>query len=90
MNKYIDSEKLIAEIERFSGTEYVGNTLGDDVANGALDYVLEEIIPSLQQEQPDKETILRICKLHKAWSIIAPWENVEDFVTANWNSENIV
>lgn len=50
--KYIDSEKLIAEIERFKATEYGGNTLGDDVANGALDYVLEEIIPSLQQEQP--------------------------------------
>lgn len=44
----------------------------------------------IQQEMPDKETILRICKLHKAWSIMAPWENVEDFVTTNWNSENIV
>lgn len=53
MRKYIDVEKLIAEIERFRASEYEGNTLGDDVANGALDYVLEEIIPSLQQEQPD-------------------------------------
>lgn len=52
MNKYIDSEKLIAEIERFSSVEYSDKTLDDDVANGALDYVLEEIIPSLQQEQP--------------------------------------
>ena len=43
-----------------------------------------------KQEQPNKETILRICKLHKAWSIIAPWENVEDFITTNWNAENIV
>lgn len=51
--KYIDAEKLIAEIERFSATEYGGNTFGDDVANGALDYVLDEIIPSLQQEQPE-------------------------------------
>lgn len=42
-----------------------------------------------QQEVPDKETILRTCKLHKAWSIIAPWENVEDFVTTNWNAKNI-
>lgn len=49
--KYIDADKLKAEIERFSATEYGDNTLGDDVANGALDYVLEEIIPSLQQEQ---------------------------------------
>lgn len=48
------------------------------------------LIDSLQQEMPDKETILRICKLHKAWSIMAPWENVEDFVMTNWNSENIV
>lgn len=44
----------------------------------------------VEEEQPDKETILRICKLHKAWSIMAPWENVEDFVKANWNAENIV
>lgn len=51
--KYIDVEKLKTEIERFSATEYGDNTFGDDVANGALDYVLEEIIPSLQQEQPD-------------------------------------
>ena len=51
MSKYINVEKLKAEIERFSATEYGGNTLGDDVANGALDYVLEEIIPSLQQEE---------------------------------------
>ena len=53
MMKYIDTEKLKAEIERFSATEYEGNTLGEDVAKGALDYVLEEIIPSLQQEQPE-------------------------------------
>lgn len=53
--KYIDADKLIAEIERFSATEYGGNTLGDDVAKGALDYVLEELIPSLQQEQPDEQ-----------------------------------
>lgn len=51
-NKYIDVDKLKAEIERFSATEFGDNTLGDDVAKGALDYVLEEIIPSLQQEQP--------------------------------------
>lgn len=50
MTNYIPVDKLIAEIERFSATEYGDNTLGDDVANGALNYVLEEIIPSLQQE----------------------------------------
>lgn len=51
--KYIDAEKLKTEIERFSATEYGDNTFGDDVANGALYYVLEEIIPSLQKEQPE-------------------------------------
>ena len=50
--KYIDADQLKAEVERFSATEYGDNTWGDDVANGALDYVLEEIIPSLRQEQP--------------------------------------
>ena len=55
----------------------------------ALD-LAEQVIDSLQEEMPDKETILRICKLHKTWSIMAPWENVEDFVRTNWDSENIV
>ena len=58
MNKYIDIDKLIAEIKRFRASEYGGNTLGDDVANGALDYVLEEIIPSLQQEQPKENEVI--------------------------------
>lgn len=49
--KYIDADKLKEEIERLSATEYNDGTLGDDVTNGALDYVLEKIIPSLQQEQ---------------------------------------
>ena len=60
--KYIDADKLIAEIERFSATEYGGDTLGDDVANSALNYVLEEIIPSLQQEQPDNEDIDKVAQ----------------------------
>lgn len=51
--KYINVDKLKEEIERFSATEYGDNTFGDDVANGALYYVLEEIIPSLQQEETD-------------------------------------
>lgn len=49
--KYINVEKLKEKIKKFSEIEYNGNTLGDDVANSALDYVLEEIIPSIQQEQ---------------------------------------
>ena len=48
---YIDADKLKEKIKKFSATEYNDGALGDDVANGALDYVLEEIIPSLQQEQ---------------------------------------
>lgn len=52
MIKYIDADRLRSEIERFSSTEYNENTLGDDVANGALDYVLG-LIDSLQQGQPE-------------------------------------
>ena len=53
MSKYINVDNLKEEIKKFSATEYGDNTFGDDVANGALDYVLEKIIPSLQQEQPE-------------------------------------
>lgn len=53
MSKFIEVEKLIAKIQKFSAAEYGGITLEDDVANSALNYVLEEIIPSLQQEQPE-------------------------------------
>lgn len=51
--KYIDADRLKEEIKKFSATEYNDGALGDDVANGALDYVLEKIIPSSQQEQPE-------------------------------------
>ena len=87
MNMYIDTEKLKTEIERLHKAH--SGKYGCDEVGLNLEY-LEDFIDSIQQEQPDKETILRICKLHKAWSIIAPWENVEDFVITNWNSENIV
>lgn len=49
--KYIDADRLKEEIKKFSATMYNDGTYGDDLANCALDYVLEEIIPSLQQEQ---------------------------------------
>ena len=62
--KYIDAEKLIAEIKRFRATEYGGDTLGDDAANGALDYVLEEIIPSLQREA-EEERKTRLDEIQK-------------------------
>ena len=65
--KYIDAELLRAEIERFSATEYGDNTFGDDIANGALDYVLEEIIPSLQQEHPDvdlENEVVSVCETY--------------------------
>lgn len=67
MSKYIDAEKLIAEIERFKATEYGDNTFGDDVANGALDYVLEEIIPSLQQKQPEVELEKASRNVYESW-----------------------
>ena len=74
MTHYIEAEKLIAEIERFRATEYDGNTFGDDVANGALDYVLEEIIPSLQQDE--KAVELEMCSQayweERGWMMIPP------------------
>jgi hypothetical protein len=78
MSKYIDAEKLIDEIERFSATEYGGNTFGDDVANGALDYVLEEIIPSLQQEQPSFPPNLDEAELKYVESMDNPPANQEE------------
>lgn len=98
--KYIDAEKLKEEIQplyedakKSAHFALQTGTSSDcakyDEAKSIYEHILW-LIDALQQEQPDKETILRICKLHKAWSIIAPWENVEDFVITNWNSENIV
>lgn len=135
--KYIDAEKLKAEINRRC-RNYITTSKGDEYYIGqakALDSLVEFIdflqqepqeeicskcihhgkdddcyypyggmrrrinedgvcectgFYEKEQEQPDKETILRICKLHKVWSIMAPWENVEDFVMTNWNAENIV
>ena len=96
--KYIDAEKLKNEIKRQA--DLYQDTFVDDMRDKLIDFIdayMPDIVvkekttkDSLQQEMPDKETILRICKLHKAWSIMAPWENVEDFVMTNWNSENIV
>ena len=44
----------------------------------------------MNKKCPSNEVILRVAKLHKAWSIMAPWENIEDFVRTNWDAENIV
>lgn len=79
MNKYIDSEKLKTEIEKLSATEYGGNTLGDDVANCALDYVLEEIIPSLQQDetQVDKMLCSQVWWEEQGWIMIPPDATIE-------------
>lgn len=85
MNKYIDADKLIAEIERLSSVEYSGDTLGDDVANCALNYVLEEIIPSLQQEQPKVDLVAKLEhhfattpkeQLEKEWKELEHWNSV--------------
>ena len=91
--KYIDADLLKSKLKDVATEFKKGNYYLDNseqavgYENALIDF--EQIIDSLQQEMPDKETILRICKLHKAWSIMAPWENVEDFVMTNWNSENI-
>lgn len=95
--KYIDAEDLQVIIEKrinnIESCPFIEAEFGAEMRREGKILAYNDIlalIDSLQQEQPDKETILRICKLHKAWSIMAPWENVEDFVMTNWNSENIV
>ena len=93
MSKYIDAERLKEKLDehyrKYQSKYMETRTAYTQGLIDALD-LAEQVIDSLQEEMPDKETILRICKLHKAWSIMAPWENVEDFVRTNWNSENIV
>ena len=93
MSKYIAVDRLKAKLDehyRKYQSKYMETRA--PYTQGLIDALdlAEQVIDSLQEEAPDKETILRICKLHKAWSIMAPWENVEDFVRTNWNSENIV
>ena len=93
MSKYIEAERLKEKLDehyrKYQSKYMETRTAYTQGLIDALD-LAEQVIDSLQEEMPDKETILRICKLHKAWSIMAPWENVEDFVRTNWNSENIV
>lgn len=91
-------EQIKAEIERLA--ECVGKASRElkdftPYMEGELT-AYEEIlsfIESLEKEQtdncPSQEIILRVAKLHKVWSIMAPWENIEDFVKTNWNSKNI-
>ena len=93
MSKYIDVDCLKAKLDehyrKYQSKYMETRTPYTQGLVDALD-LAEQVIDSFQEEVPDKETILRICKLHKIWSIMAPWENVEDFVTTNWNAENIV
>lgn len=89
--KYIEAEKLIKFKEILA--DIIVSSQGICTYQDCKDIAEREallLIATIQQEQPDKETILRICKLHKAWSIFAPFENVEDFIMTNWNAENIV
>ena len=74
MGKYIDVDKLIGEIKNFSSKEYGDNTFGDDIVNGALDYVIEKIIPSLQQDetQVDKLLCSKIWWEEQGWIMIPP------------------
>ena len=93
MSKYIEAERLKEKLDehyrKYQSKYMETRTPYTQGLIDALD-LAEQVIDSLQKEAPDKETILRICKLHKTWSIMAPWENVEDFVRTNWDSENIV
>ena len=94
--KYIDADLLREKIaeQMKSVPREVGRGAGTITSKGygmmQAFQIVRSIIDSLQQGVPDKDTIIRICKLHKAWSITAPWENIEYFVTTNWDSKNIV
>ena len=59
MAKYIDADKLKRAIAKLSENEYNDGTLGDDVANGALDYVIL-IINRLQQEESISDHYVRM------------------------------
>lgn len=56
MNKYIDADRLLAEIERlyYNESEKDESILAADAYKNALD-AIEKVIDSLQQEQPDKD-----------------------------------
>ena len=89
--KYIDAERLIAEIKKFSATEYGGTTLEDDVANGALDYVIEVVIPSLQQQQHEvdlTEEIDRYCGTRDVRPVPDFMETVARHF-AKWGAEHL-
>ena len=72
--KYIDSEKLIAEIERqqrnlivLSNTEQVDIRRVCAIQNGVYTYILD-LITSLQQEQPEVELEKEIARENEKWT----------------------
>lgn len=72
--KYIDSEKLIAEIERqqrnlivLSNTEQEDIRRACAIQNGVYTYILD-LITSLQQEQPEVELEKEIARENEKWT----------------------
>ncbi len=65
MSKYIDAEKLIERLEEIKQAEYE-NCGGVNAKTGALQEV-QELITSLQQEQPEVDLWKEIDKYFSKW-----------------------
>ena len=66
MSKYIDAEKLIERLEEMKRAEYE-NCGGVNSKTGALQEV-QELIASLQQEQPDADLEKASRHVYESWN----------------------
>ena len=78
MSKYIDSEKLIAEIERLHKSH--SGKYGCDEVGVNLEY-LEDFIASLQQEQPKS----KIVKVRCVFPFDETWEKDKIYTCKVWH-----
>lgn len=90
MNKYIDAEKLISEIERLKEETPIGICEYDKgEENGRMEVLisLQSTIASLQQEQPevDLEDIIRV-----EFATRAKVEDGRRYVKLNWDKFSIL
>ena len=79
--KYIDAEKLIAEIERlyYNESEKDESILAADAYKNALDAV-EKVIDSLQQEQPSLPSDIDKAAEEYSENILANNEDLQDAI----------
>ena len=79
--KYIDAEKLIAEIERlyYNESEKDESILAADAYKNALDAV-EKVITSLQQEQPSLPSNIDEAAEEYSENILANNEDLQDAI----------